>query len=41
MKKVCLNCKKKLKTVFLNLGSTPIANNFSKKQTPKKKSLYT
>jgi hypothetical protein len=37
MKKSCLNCKKKLNTVFLNLGRSPIANNFSKEQTPKKK----
>ena len=38
MNNFCLNCKKKINTVFLNLGKTPIANNFPK--TKKKQKNY-
>jgi hypothetical protein len=33
----CLNCKKKLRTIFLDLGKSPIANNFPKFPTSLKK----
>ena len=33
----CLNCKKKLRTIFLDLGKSPIANNFPKFPTSQKK----
>ena len=33
----CLNCKKKLGTIFLDLGKSPIANNFPKSQSSLKK----
>ena len=36
MNNFCLNCKKKINTVFLNLGKTPIANNFPKTKKNKK-----